>query len=140
MSTEHATICFTGMTKRSLDLSIAKQVGERMRDMRVGVFGEKSKTHLAGLIGVQQSDISRWESGERVCTVAQAVRFAKACGRDATQLFSGIVPALAEQELLPLHGVDAPAAELLRDLVEMLKTRTRQKARSQASPHRRRTG
>lgn len=99
-----------------------------MKAMRVAVFGERSKTHVAGLMGAHQSDISRWESGERVLTVGQAVRFAKACGRDATELFSGVAPALSEQQLLPLTGVDEPAAELVRNLVQLLKRRTRGRA------------
>lgn len=125
------------MTRRT-DLAIARDVGERMRAMRIAVFGEKSETHVAGLMGVSQSEISRWEQGERVFTVAQAVRFARACGRDATRLFSGVAPALAEQELLPLSGIEPPAADLVRDLVDMLRTRTRKRVGGHAMRGRRR--
>ena len=132
MPLEHGFVCFCDM-KRDADLSIARDIGERMMSMRVGVFGKRSKSHVARLLGVSQSDITRWESGERVFTIAQAVRFARACGRDATTLFSGVAPALARQELLPLRGIEPRAAELVRDLVDVLRSRTRERRNARSA-------
>lgn len=116
-------ICSNGM--RDLDRALAKEIGEKMRRTRLAVFGSKmSQGGFARLIpSASQSDISRWESGERTPSIVQFVRYAQACGVAPEEMLSGVVRARVHQLQLSLEGVAAPAATVVRRLVDMLRER-----------------
>lgn len=116
-------ICFCGM--KEADVPLAREIGERMRKTRLAVFGiDAPQTAFARLMRRVQSDISRWERGERVPSVVEFVRYAQACGVAPEKILAGIAPARAEQlHLLSLEGIDQPAANVVRRLVDILRER-----------------
>lgn len=107
------------------DRALAGEIGERMRTARLQVFGSKmSQSAFARLIpSASQSDISRWESGERTPTIVQFVHYAQACGVAPEQILTGVVRARVHQLQLSLEGIAAPAATVVRRLVDILRER-----------------
>ncbi|MQB01954.1 MAG: helix-turn-helix domain-containing protein [Actinobacteria bacterium] len=67
-------------------MSRAQIWGRRIRDRReeLGV----GQADLAALIGVNQSTLSRWESGDRAPGHRQIPRIAKALGVDPAAIFT----------------------------------------------------
>jgi transcriptional regulator with XRE-family HTH domain len=108
-----------------------EEIGSRMRAARIAVFGNGSQGHLAHLMQVSQSDVSRWETGKRVPSVVDFVRFARACGVTPEKILAGVAPASMEQ--LSLGDLDARAAETVRGLVVLLRQRSPAKRARRAS-------
>ncbi|MBI2773016.1 MAG: helix-turn-helix transcriptional regulator [Chloroflexi bacterium] len=108
------------------DALLAREIGRRLRQARVSVYGERSQSHLARLMKtVTQSDISRWEAGSRIPDVVQFVRFSEACGAPPTRLLRGLGSKITmEQQPLPLGAIDSSAAQLVRRLVLLLRERS----------------
>lgn len=111
-------LCFEGMKPAK---GLNQEIGGRMRAVRVAVYGERSQGHVARLMNVSQSDLSRWECGKRVPSVIDLVHFARACGTSPEKVLSGLGPPPIEQ--LPLGDLDAKAAKTVRGLVVLLRER-----------------
>lgn len=112
---------------RAEDVPLAREIGERMRKTRRQVFGQKaSQAAFARLMpSTVQSDISRWERGERAPSLVEFIRFAKACGVAPEKIIAEIAPPRAEQlQLISLDGVNPPAAKVVRRLVDILRERS----------------
>jgi hypothetical protein len=121
-----APLCCFGM--RPEDVPLAREIGDRMRVTRQGVFGrDSSQTDFARLMPpTAQWDISRWECGERIPSVVEFVRFAKACGVAPEKILAGVAPPRAEQmHLISLEGISPPTAKVVRRLVDILRERSR---------------
>jgi transcriptional regulator with XRE-family HTH domain len=102
-----------------------------MRATRVAAYGDRSQGHVARLMRVSQSDVSRWESGTRVPRVTDFIRFARACGVPPERILGGIAPTGAEQ--LALVDLDARAARTIRGLVGLLRERSAPRKSRRAS-------
>ena len=116
---------------------IAKELGRRMRNARVNVFGDRSLGLVAQRLSVDRSVISRWERDERTLSVTDFVRFAHAIGVAPEKLLAGIAPSLPEQQVLPLSGLDAPAATVVRRLVDLLREHSKREPRDRAHSRKR---
>jgi transcriptional regulator with XRE-family HTH domain len=101
--------------------SLAVEIGQRMRSARLRVFGEGSQGHVARLMSVSGSDISRWETAVRTPSAVDFVRFSRAVGVAPEKLLAGIAPARSEQ--MTITGLDAPAAKVVKRLVYLLRER-----------------
>jgi transcriptional regulator with XRE-family HTH domain len=116
---------------------ISAEIGRRMRVKRQSVYGRRSISVVARHMNVSPSDISRWERNKRTLSLIDFIRFARAIGVAPEKLLSGIAPAAAEQQVLPLVGLDAPAETVVRKLVDLLRERARRRSASTVAARRR---
>jgi transcriptional regulator with XRE-family HTH domain len=109
---------------RPEDRELAREIGQRMRKTRRAVFGaDLPQAEFARLMRfARQPDISRWETGGRIPSVADLVRYARVCGVQPEEILAGIAPTRSEQiRLLSLDGIAPPTAKVVQRLVDMLR-------------------
>lgn len=100
----------------SLASSIAERIAARRRERGL------SQRALADLLGLDQSAVSRIESGDRRVSVEELSRIAEALGTNVGALVGrpGAASRLAAAEWLVVHhGDDSPLVRRLRELLEL---------------------
>ena len=105
-----------------------KELGRRMRNARIARWGPKQSA-CALALRVEQSQISRWESGKTVPRLTELLPFAAACGTTLDELTSGFMKPTGVQLLL---GLDSDAQAAVIDLVEIIRRKTAEAGRHQA--------
>jgi len=103
---------------------LAKQVGERMRQVRqrAGL----TQGHVATRMGaeIDQPRISKWEKGAAAPSLVQLFRYAEICGAPPEELVGEIQKPIAHQPPL-FRDLDPPATRLITNLVSLLHERAR---------------
>ena len=109
-----------------------KVIGGRLRRARLDAYGDIPQSEFARLIGVGQSQISRWESGSTFPRLPQLVRIAERCNVPLHEILEDVAKPAAIQLKLPLaiDRLSPEARPVVLKLVRLLSSVPARRRRS----------
>jgi transcriptional regulator with XRE-family HTH domain len=120
------------MLFRIKEQRLRAELARRLRAARTDVYGSRSQARFAALIGVKQSQISRWESATSLPRLPDLIRYAERCNTTVEELLDGLSHPIAVQPRL-LDRVEPEARGVVLRLIDLLEkrpSRRRRRARS----------
>ncbi len=107
------------------DARLRRMLSKRLREARIRVYGGISQEAFANIVRVQQSQISRWESGESIPRLSELIRFAERCQTTPEELLRDLARPMASQVPLGLEFVEPQARPVIVKLIDLLRDKER---------------
>lgn len=102
---------------RTITLQVSETIGPRIREARH--LAGMTQKQLAALVHVETIQVSRWERGDSVPSVARLERIAEALGVPVTAFFGEQAPPLSEQQL------ELIVRRMMNELQDLLERRSK---------------